>query len=337
MTDNSALQINLADDWRRAFFEWLADFNAAKTRRAYQDAWREFLRWYDGHPGAVAPADVIAYRAHLESTPRRKTGRPYSASTINQHLAALASFYNAAVRAGLVAHNPVASVRRKPVSPYGKAVWLDGTAGHDRRLLAAIDTETEQGQRDLALFLLFLTSALRVSAVAGLHLRDMRKQGETLIIQYTGKGGAVAQKALEPTTAQAISAYLQRRVKRGEKLSGDSPLFVPTWRGRRAIANLKHTDARARTGQKPLSVGAINKLLRAYCDRIFGKGHGITPHALRHTAARNAALSGATLAEISHLLAHKNPAVTLVYLHATDRSGDRVSRTLGERYSDLDK
>ena len=327
------------ETWEALFVDWLSDFHARKTRRAYHDAWRDFMQWYglDKHPKTVKPSDVLRYRNVLETQPRKKTGQPYSPSSINQQLAAIASFYRYAVTHDAIEHNPAVSVRRKPVSPYGKAVWLDGEARQDVQLLQAIDTRTEQGCRDLALFLLFLTSALRVGAVANLRLENLRKQGQKRFVRYTEKGGRQIEKAIEPITAQAIDLYLSKRYEQSrDGPDPTSPLFAPTARGKRAIANLKHTDLTARAGEKPLSAGAINKLLKAYCNQVFGKGHGITPHSLRHTAARNAVLSGATLAEVSQLLAHKSPAVTLVYLHATDQGGDKVSRKLGKRYEDLD-
>ena len=107
---------------------------------------------------------------------------------------------------------------------------------------------------------------------------------------------------------------------------------MPTERGQVAIANLQHTDDQARAGEKPLSSRAINKLVKKYCDRAFGPGHGITPHSLRHTAAMNAILEGASVTEVSQLLKHKSIGVTTVYLHATAKEGDKVARRLGKRY-----
>lgn len=330
----TTLQGVFDETWEALFVDWLSDFHALKTRRAYHDAWHDFMLWYglEKHPKNVKPSDILRYRHYLETHPRKKTGRPYSPSSINQQLAALGSFYRYAVSQDALEHNPAVSIRRKPVSPYGKAVWLDGESRQDVALLQSIDPRTEQGCRDIALFLLFLTSALRVGAVANLRLENLRKQGNKYFIRYQEKGGKTVEKAIEPVTAQAINLYLSKRTG----LDDTSPLFAPTARGKRAIANLKHTDITARAGEKPLSMTAINKLLKAYCNQVFGKGHGITPHSLRHTAARNAVLSGATLAEVSQLLAHKSPAVTLVYLHATDKGGDKVSRKLGKRYEDLD-
>lgn len=316
---------------QQAFEDWLINYNAQKTRIAYREAWREFMAWLGKPLSQATYSDALAYRVYLEQTPRPKTHQPYSASSINQQLAALSSFCVYAFTRQLIPLNPFHGVKRKPIHPYGKARWLDGETKQDVQLLQHIDTDTEQGRRDLALFLLFLTTGLRVGVVANLRVGNLRKQGNQLMLRYTEKGGGEVEKTLEPVTATALQTYLSYR----RNLTANAPLFVATARGRRAAANLRHTSIAARRGDTPLTFGAINKLLKSYCDRAFGKGHGITPHSLRHTAARNAALAGATLNEISQLLAHKSPAVTLVYLHATDRLGDVVSRKLGSRYGAL--
>lgn len=337
MTDRNKashlLPVLLAPDWQRAFLDWLTNLPSSRTRRTYLAAWRDFLRFRLLPPQQITQSDVLAYRHHLDTTPSPRTQQPFSDSTINQRLCALSSFYRFAQARGLRSDNPCEGVKRKPVSPYGKATWLDGEAEQDIRLLRTIDTTTLQGKRDYAILLLFLTTALRVEAVAGLRMGSLRYQGQKVFLSYLNKGGEQVEKLLEPLTAGAIEDYLEARTGGSDDLPDNAPLFVPTERGRQAIAHLAHTDDRARAGEKPLSSRAINKLVKKYCDRLFGEGHGITPHSLRHTAAMNAILEGASVTEVSQLLKHKSIGVTTVYLHATDKEGDKVSRKLGNRYA----
>lgn len=314
--------------WQRAGVDWLANLSAPRTRQAYREAWLDFLKFCPKPPQNVTQSDVLAYRNHLENAISGHTKRPYSRSTINQRLSALSSFYAFAQGRKLREDNPVDGVKRMAVSPYGKAKWLDGHEREDVRLLQTVDTGTLQGKRDFALLLLFLTTALRVNAVANLRVRDVYQRGKKTYITYINKGGERVEKQLEPLTVDAINAYLQAR----GPYEDDAPLFIPTARGRLAISNLPHTDQQARAGEKPLSVHAINKLVVRYCNLAFGEGHGITPHSLRHTAAMNAVHEGANVLEVSSLLKHKNVAVTTVYLHATDQAGNRASRKLGARY-----
>jgi integrase/recombinase XerD len=350
MTDRNKaphlLPVLLAPDWQRAFLDWLTNLPSSRTRRTYLAAWRDFLRYRTVAPEHITPSDVLAYRQHLSTTPSPRTHQPYSPSTINQRLCALSSLFRYAQARGLRSDNPCEGVKRQPVAPYGKATWLDGEAEQDIRLLRMVDTTTLQGKRDFAILLLFLTTALRVDAVAHLRVGALRYQGQKVFLTYTNKGGESVAKALAPVTAAAIEAYLDARVQDRtdserpaapgdavDDLPPEAPLFVPTARGRRAIAHLAHTDPVARAGDKPLSARAMAKLVKTYCDRAFGPGHGISPHSLRHTAAMNAILEGASVTEVSQLLTHKSLAVTTVYLHATAKDGDRVSRKLGKRYA----
>jgi integrase/recombinase XerC len=326
------LPVHLTPDWQRAFIDWLTNLPSSRTRQTYLAAWRDFLRLRLTPPQDITQTDVLAYREYLDQHESPRTHQPYSDSTINQRLCALSSFFRFAQGRQLRPDNPCDGVRRKPVSPYGKATWLDGEAEQDIRLLRTVDTSTLQGKRDYAILLLFLTAALRVEAVASLSVGALRYQGQRVYIRYVNKGGESVEKALEPLTAAAIEDYLEARANGGE-LPAEAPLFAPTERGQRAIANLSHTDAQARAGEKPLSARAINKLVKKYCDRLFGEGHGITPHSLRHTAAMNAILEGASVTEVSQLLRHKSIGVTTVYLHATEKEGDKVSRRLGKRYA----
>jgi site-specific recombinase XerD len=321
----------LTSDWQRVFVDWLTNLPSMRTRRTYLAAWRDFTQFRGISPAQVSQTDVLAYRYHLDTALSPRTGERYSDNTINQRLCALSSFYRFAQARRLREDNPCDGIKRKPVSPYGKATWLDGEEEQDLRLLRMIDTESVQGLRDFAIMLLFLTTALRVEAVANLRVGSLRYQGKKVYMSYVNKGGEATEQALAPLAVAAIEDYLKSRGN-GAKLPPDVPLFVPTERGQVAIGNLQHTDDQARAGAKPLSSRAINKLVRKYCDRAFGTGHGITPHSLRHTAAMNAILEGASVTEVSQLLKHKSIGVTTVYLHATAKEGDKVARRLGQRY-----
>ncbi|MBZ0302730.1 MAG: tyrosine-type recombinase/integrase [Anaerolineae bacterium] len=327
------LPVSLSPDWQRAFIDWLTNLSSSRTRRSYLAAWRDFLTVQAAAPARISQSDILAYRVHLDTVPSPRTRQPYSANTINQRLCALSSFFKFAQARQLRSDNPCEGVHRKAVSPYGKATWLDGEAEQDVRLLRTVDTTTLQGKRDYALLLLFLTTAIRVEAAANLRVRSLRYQGQKVYLTYLNKGGEQVEKLLEPLTIAAMEDYLTARAGDIDHLPPDAPLFIPTDRGQQAIAHLPHTDTQARAGQKPLSSRAINKLVRKYCDRLFGPGHGITPHSLRHTAAMNAILEGASVTEVSQLLKHKSMGVTTVYLHATDKDGDKVSRRLGQRYA----
>ena len=317
----------LTHDWGRAAAAWLANLKSDNTRRAYLAAWLDFTAFAQVAPELVAQDHVIAYRRHLTTSPSPKTGRPVGQTTVNQKLSALSAFFDFARGRGLRADNPVDGVARENVTPYGKATWLDPDEDEDRRLLRAVDDSTTQGRRDRAILLLFLTQALRVEEVAGLAVGSLRRQGSRTFLTYRRKGGEVEEVILAGEAVEAIDAYLADR----PGLTPSSPLFTATERGRRAA---EVGLGRYLHGETPLTDRAIRYLVKHYCDRAFGRGHGIHPHSLRHTAAQVADREGLSGTEISRLLKHKSMAVTTIYLHATRNTDNKAALVMGHRYTD---
>ena len=311
-------------DWRRAALDWSQNLKSEKTRKTYLEAWGDFLAFVGLPPAAVTQSDVIAYKTHLKTDPSPKTKKPYSQSTVNLRLSAVSSFYAFAVGRQLRADNPVEGVKRESVTPYGKATWLSPEEGEDLAFVGAIDQTTDQGRRDYALFLLYLTGAFRVSEVAGLTVGNLRRQGRRLLVTYRRKGGEVEEVALALEAAEALDAYLAGR---GE-LRPEAPLFVATEKGKRAAAAI----GRYGEEEKPLTARAIRYLVKTYATKAFGESRGIRPHSLRHTAAQAASMEGATLAEVSRLLKHANVGITSIYLHSTNKSDAKTAALLGNRY-----
>lgn len=316
----------LAQDWGRTAGAWLANLKSDNTRRAYLVAWQDFTAFAQVSPDQVTQDHVIAYRRHLKTSPSPKTGKPLSQTTVNQRLSALSAFFTFAQGRGLRVDNPVDGVNRETVTPYGKATWLDPDDDEDRHLLAVVDTSTTQGRRDRAILLLFLTQALRVDEVAGLTVGSLRRQGSKTFLTYRRKGGETEEVPLAQEATEAIDAYLADR----PNLTPSSPLWTATAKGRRAaIVGL----GRDLDGETPLTDRAIRYLVKSYCDRAFGRGHGIHPHSLRHTAAQVADREGLSIGEVSRLLKHKSMAVTSVYLHSTRKSDGKTAVVMGRRYS----
>lgn len=317
-------------DWKQEAEDWLSNLRSPKTRQAYFDAWAVFVDFVatafpEDFPLGVSPdrvsqRQVIHFKRHMETVASPKTGKPVSQSTINQRLSALSSFFAWLVEGGLLEVNPVDGVKRKAVSPYGKATWLDAEAKQDLQLLAAVDVTSQQGRRDRAILLLFLTSAVRVGVIPQLKVSSLRQQGQKTFLTYANKGGEEVQVEVAPETAGAIAAYLKTR----DGLTPASALFVATERGQRGK---KAVD-------QPLTSRAVHHLVTVYCDKAFGEGHGIHPHSLRHTAAQVAVAEGFSVTDVSRLLKHKSLQVTTVYLHATDKADGKLARGMGRRYAE---
>jgi len=321
---DTALSTDALHDWKQAAASWLDNAGSDHTRRAYRQAWSAFLSFAQVTPEQVTQDHIITYRRHMETTLSPKTGKPYAQGTINLHLTALSSFFTWAQDRGLRPDNPTDGVKRKAVTPYGKATWLRAEDGEDIHFLSAIDDTTPRGLRDRAIMLLFLTLALRVSEVASLKVGSLRRQGKKVFLTYTRKRGFTREVELPKETAEAIDDYLKTRIL----LTDASPLFTASEEGREAARRLGHDVE----GEAPLTARAIAGLVHSYGNKALGKGHGIHPHSLRHTAAMNAAKDGHSILDVSDLLGHASLQVTTIYLHATGQATAKVAADLGRRY-----
>lgn len=310
--------------WRQAIFDWLGNINSTQTRRAYAQAWRDFMQVMAvRHPLEVSHSHLIAYKEYLSTRPSPRTGRPYSQTTINQRLSAISSFFTHALQHGLVEANPADGVTRKNVNPYGKATHLNIQKGEHLLFLDQIDTRTLQGKRDLAMMLLFLTTGVRVSVVANAYLSDVEQRGSEWVLVYRQKGGetdAARITAIMP----AVRDYLAARGVCLEERH--LPLFGATPRGKLITEKTGHEAEQ----EKPLTGTTINNLVGKYARRAGLDG--ITAHSLRHTAAMHASQKG-TIVEVSKFLRHKSIRVTTVYLEHTDiESADWLTNELARDF-----
>ena len=95
--------------------EWFANLGNPATRRAYQNALQDFMRFTGiGRPDefrTVTRAHVIAWRDELVQ-------RALSGVTVRHRLAALSSLFEYLCEKNAVTHNPVKGVKRPSVESY---------------------------------------------------------------------------------------------------------------------------------------------------------------------------------------------------------------------------
>lgn len=293
---------NPADEWERAYMRWLVeDVPSKNSRDAYNRAWEQFKTFTGKHYSDIDTEDVGNWKVHLKRTITRSK-KPMEPATINQKLSAISSFYRFInLRyTRLRGDNPAESIKQLTVKPYGKSTIL--VNNQDVELLNSIDQSSFEGLRDYAIILLFLTTGVRLAAIANATMEHVRRQGAVMFFHYIGKGGEARQKQLSSQVAKVLSVYIQARGQ------SDGSLF---W--------LKRYQ--------------IQYMIVKRCDDVFGEGHGISVHSLRHTAAVNASKLG-SIQGVQNLLDHKSTRVTDIYLdHVGNGEGDKLSELLGARYS----
>jgi integrase/recombinase XerD len=270
---------------------WLWSYReSAHTRAAYQRDVADFVAWCERigvQVLAVRRPHLDAYAASLTQVANPRTGRVLSASTIARRLAALSSWYGYLVDAGLLAHNPVARVRRPRLDrDHTATVGLSATEA--AALLRAAEQDEVLGRacaEPLAGLLVQLGA--RVSEVCALDVTDLGHDSGHRTVRLRMKGGKTRTRAVPPRLAAAVDAYLGGR--------SDGPLFR-TATGERVD---RHTVYRfVRRAARAAGIAAADR---------------ITPHSLRHAWATVARQRGASLEERQYALGHADPRTTQRY------------------------
>jgi integrase/recombinase XerD len=281
--------------------EWFANLSNAHTRRVYENAVKDFMRF----TGIAHPAEFrTVTRAHIISWRDDLVRRGLGGATIRHRLASLASLFEYLCERNAVTHNPVKGVERpKAESGEGKTPALGDHQA--RKLLDAPPDETIKSKRDRAILSTLLFHALRREELCKLKVRDFRHARKGVPhLKVSGKGGKTRYLPLHPGTHALIHDYLDA-AGHGEDEAG--ALFRPTRNNR--------------TGQLAGAITAdgVYKLVRFYSAAL---GFEIGAHALRATAATNALDHEADIAKVQEWLGHANIATTRIYDRRRTRPED---------------
>lgn len=265
---------------------------SAKTERAYRTAIAQFRQALlstgfdlDSNPRTVAlAAQAWAMRGEKKGS--------VSASTFNQRLAILSSFYTYAIKQGVCQQNPVGLVDRRPKQTKEAALPLDRDDVKWR--LQQIDKDMPEGKRNYALLSLALATGRRAHELAGLRWEHLQVSGNTLIVTWAHcKGGKIMHDELKPRMANVLLSYL--RSIYGPDLSS-LPANAPVW-----ISFSRNNKGGA------ICVQAIADI----CQKHLGTSK---VHATRHTFAVAMEEAGAKLSDIGARLGHNDLKTTSEYM-----------------------
>ena len=281
--------------------EWFANLSNPSTRRAYEHAVGDFMRFV----GIAQPEEFrTVTRAHIIAWRDDLVQRGLGGSTIRHRLASLASLFQHLCDRNAVTHNPVKGVQRpRTESGEGKTPALGDHQA--RKLLAAPETDTVKSKRDRAILSTLLFHALRREELCKLRVRDARHARKGVPhLKVSGKGGKTRYVPLHPGTNALIHDYLEAA---GHGTDEVGALFRPVRNNR--------------TGrlERAITADGVYKLVRTYSA---GLGFQIGAHALRATAATNALDHQADIAKVQEWLGHANIATTRIYDHRRTRPED---------------
>ena len=281
--------------------EWFKNIRNPTTKRAYENAIKDFMRFTGiKRPEefrAVTRAHVIAWRDDLGD-------RVLSGTTIRHRLAALSSLFQYLCDRNTVTHNPVKGVRRpKNESDEGKTPALGDHQA--RKLLVAPDEKSLKGIRDRAILATLLYHALRREELCKLKVKDFKHERRGVAhLKVSGKGEKTRYVPLHPAASGLILEYLQAA---GHDSDDTGALFRPVRNNR--------------TGRldKAITPDGIYRLVRKYSGLL---GFEIGAHALRATAATNALDHEADIAKVQEWLGHANISTTRIYDHRRTKPED---------------
>ena len=281
--------------------EWFANLSNASTRRAYENAVKDFMRF----TGIVRPEEFrTVTRAHIIAWRDDLVRRGLGGSTIRHRLASLASLFEYLCEKNAVSHNPVKGVERpKTESGEGKTPALGDHQA--RKLLDAPADDTIKSKRDRAILSTLLFHALRSQELCKLKVKDFRHARKGVPhLKVSGKGGKTRYLPLHPGTNGLITDYLDAA---GHGVDDNGALFRP-------IRN-------NRTGEleNAITADGVYRLVRSYSAQL---GFEIGAHALRATAATNALDHQADIAKVQEWLGHANISTTRIYDHRRTRPED---------------
>ena len=277
-----------APTWQAVALAYLAEAGqrtgSTRTPAEYGRYLARFLASVED-PGAVTPAEIhaFAYGPGL-------SGRMPAPSSVSVRLAALRGFYDFARRMRLIDRNPADDVKR-PRNPDPTPRGL--TADELRALLEATPA-TPAGARDRAIILTAVLTGLRRAEVLALRACDLERRGGATYYRVRTKGGTLRFRELPAPAVVVIRDALELAGTPLEALPPEAPLFA-------------------------ISSHGFYKNLRTYAGRAGLEG--VTPHVLRHSAAKLRRDAGASLEEVGAFLGHRS-------LHTTSRY---LARLEGER------
>jgi integrase/recombinase XerD len=281
--------------------EWFANLGNKATRRAYENALKDFMNF----TGIQNPEEFrIVTRAHIIAWRDDLLSRSLSSMSIRHRLAALSSLFEYLCEKNTVTHNPVKGVKRPAVESYeGKTPAIGDHQA--RELLDAPDGSSLKGKRDRAILATLLYHALRRDELCKLKVKDFKQERRGVPhMKISGKGGKTRYLPLHPAASGLIHDYLDAA---GHGLEDTGALF-------RSASNNRDKES-----QKPITPDGVYKLVQRYSEKL---GFKIGAHSLRATAATNALDHQADIAKVQEWLGHANIATTRIYDHRKTRPED---------------
>jgi integrase/recombinase XerD len=272
------------------------------TIASYRDAFKLLICYFRDErsiPPERLTLDQVDVAAITGFLAWLRASRHNSASTCNQRLAAIDSFFTwtqAQDPAYMACCQDILAI---PASRHDRPAVAHLTVEQTRLLLALPDRSTRQGRRDATLLATLYDTAARVQELADLTVRDIRLQ-DPAMAALTGKGRKTRHVPIGHNTTALLAGYLAER-QLDSPGHDDHPVFFN-----------QH--------QAKLSRGGIAWILRKHqahtADPALADAQ-LSPHILRHSRAMHLYDAGVPLPYIRDILGHVDLSTTEIYARAS--------------------
>lgn len=273
---------------------------STNTISSYCDTFKLFISFLKSSKG-IEPNRIKftdADRATVETFLKwLESERKCSASTVNQRLAAIHSFYRYVQGEDPQLINFCQQVLNIP-NRKSPAKFVSYLCKEDLELiLKQPDISTTKGRRDLTLLCVIYDTGGRVQEIADLTLADVRLYPPAQITLF-GKGNKKRVVPLMEQTATLLANYMKENMLKQDGSMNSNPLFF----------NHRH-EALSRSG--------IGYILQKYVNSARKERptvpEKVTPHILRHSKAMHLLEAGVNIVYIRDILGHVNIATTGIY------------------------
>ena len=275
------------------------------TKESYLRILLEYVSYIDKLPNLPTRQDVMNYR---ESIKKR-----LKAASVQKHIVVIRNFYRWFYIEGY-GPNIAEGIKGMKIESNFKREAL--SVEDSKKLLHRADMYAKKdiiGLRNYALISLLLTTGMRTIEVERSDTEDIDFIEDSQVLFVMGKGhdDKDTYVKLSPQVYAIIEKYL---IKRSDEFK---PLFINH-------GNTNHGE-RMRTR-------SIRAVVKEYLRQIGIDSPKYSAHSLRHTTATLSLLEGAGIESTQHLLRHKDPATTQIYIHKINRRKEnyegKISDTL---------
>ena len=260
------------------------------TVRSYEESLRDFESYFKNRESHLSweSIDSDLIRDWMESM----MDKGDMASTVNNRLSAVRSFFRFALSRGEVANDPAHNVRgpkkKKPLPQFVREGDMD-------RLMDVPEMwgNSYNDVRARTIILLFYTTGIRLSELIGLDDHDIDFVNHQL--KVTGKRNKQRIVPFGEELEQTLKMFMGQRDEQSVKL--DTALFL--------------NDKGCR-----MTRSQVERVVKAGLSRVTTMKKR-SPHVLRHTFATAMLNNGAGLESVRKLLGHESVATTEIYTHTT--------------------